>query len=563
MNKQRHIFIGVAWPYVNGDLHIGHLAGYLLPADICARYHRLVGDKILMASGSDCFGTPITVEADKRQLKPKQIADEYHAKDVRLFTEILGLSYDIYTRTDMQHHAEVVQDFFLKLLEGDYIFIEITEQYFSPSEKRFLPDRYVVGTCPYCNFADARSDQCDNCGELLDHGEIVNPRSNLSGETVELKETEHYFLDWPKLQPKLEKYVRRVGKSWKNWVYQGTLGWLNEGLKSRAISRDIDWGVPLPVDRIPLDKRIKDIDQKRLYVWFDAVIGYFSASKLWSSESGSDWRSFWYGNNLKHYYFMGKDNLIFHTLFWPGKLMVYDIDLHLPDMPSINMFLNLEGKQFSKSRGVSIGINDIVEKFGNDRVRFYLTLIMPETRDSSFSWEDFQEKVNAVLVGNIGNFIHRTLSIGQGIESEKISVGKLTPQTAKEIKRAFSRARKTLENCEFKNYLESVATLANYGNKLFDYEQVWSLKKNDQAKYVLVLKQLYMIILALGYLLMPLLPESTEKLFRMLGIKNVKEWPLPKTEMEYLMAQLSEIDTSLKPTPLFQKIEELDLPPTH
>lgn len=567
MNK-RNILIAVAWPYVNGELHIGHLAGYLLPADITARYHRLAGDNVLMVSGSDCHGTPITVEADKRKTTPQAIADEYHDKDVSLFKDTLHLTYDLYTRTDTPHHAKITQDFFLKLLNAGYVFIDTSMQYYSDEEKRFLPDRYIIGQCPYCNFTDARSDQCDNCGKLLDQGELIDPKSKLSSSKAYLKPTQHYFVDWSKLQPQIESYVNQVGPNWKDWVFQETKGWLAEGLKPRPITRDIDWGVTIPTDKIPPNLQIEGADHKRFYVWFDAVIGYFSASILWAEQSGKTWDSFWYDFTaakedavIKHYYFMGKDNLAFHTMLWPAKLMVYDPNLHLPDVASINMFLNFDGQQFSKSRNVVIDSKKLVEKFGNDMVRFYLTYIMPETRDSSFSWTDFGQRVNNILIGNLSNFIHRTLSIAQNAPIHLVTVNPISNQTQHDINKAFMHARLSLEENQFKNYLDSILALSAYGNKIFDYHKVWALKKTNTDMYNTTLKDLYAIIVALGYLMQPLLFEGSHKIFNNLGLSNVDEtiWSPSSNIIESIDKSITEINSTISPTPLYLKLSEADL----
>lgn len=548
-------FIGVAWPYVNGDLHVGHLAGYLLPADILARYLRSAGNDVLMVSGSDCFGTPITVEADKKGVSPKEIVETYHTKTSHLLKNVLNLSYDIYTKTDTEHHIKIVQDVFVKLLMGGYIFIDTAKQYFSAKENKFLPDRYVEGTCKNCGFADARSDQCDSCGKVLEEGDLENPKSKLSGDKVELKDTQHYFLDWPKLQSRLEKYVEKNGLNWKNWVYRETLGWLRKGINARAISRDLDWGVPLPVDRIPSNMIIENVAHKRLYVWFDAVIGYLSGSMLWSQEVGGRWEDFWKNNESKHYYFMGKDNLIFHTIFWPGQLMAYDSELHLPDIPSINMFLNLEGKQFSKSRGVSISILDIVEKYGNDPIRFYLTLIMPEFKDSSFSWKDFNQKNNEILVNNLGNFLHRVFSLGYKVDIKDVIKNALTKETLQEVQNTFKKSRKYLDNCEFRNYLECILELSSFGNKYINDVELWSLKKTNPKKFCEVLKQLYYIILSLGILTGPIFPESSTKIFDNLGLEYTSVWPELKNEQKKIELLLKKIDSSINPKPLFKKLD--------
>lgn len=552
MNKK--VFIGVAWPYVNGNLHIGHLAGYLLPADIFARYNRSVGNEVLMVSGSDCFGTPITVEADKRGKKPTEIVEEYHEKDVHLFKDTLGLSYDLYTKTLTDQHIKVTQDFFVKLLENGYIFIDKSLQYYSPTDNKFLPDRYVVGKCPFCDFLDARSDQCDNCGRVLNQGELINPISNLTKQPVELKETQHYFIDWPKLQPKIKEFFDTHSGEWKEWVKAETLGWLNEGLKPRAITRDIDWGVPIPENRIPKDKLIEGVSNKKIYVWFDAVIGYYSASLLWAHANNKDWKSYWYDVATKHYYFMGKDNLIFHTIFWPGQLLGFDPTLNLPNFPSINMFLDLNGEKFSKSRGITIDIKEIVEKYGNDRVRFYLTLIMPEHRDSSFNWNDFKEKNNGVLVANIGNYIHRTLSIGYGTDLTS-TTDEISTEVLDQVETAFNDARLFLDKCEFKNYLDVLIKLSSYGNKLCDTEKVWTLKKEDPSRFAKVLKDLYVINVALAYLMSPIMPHASNELKKMLNISLIELWPESVISNAAFVNKAVSIKLNDKPQPLFQKIE--------
>lgn len=553
---KENIFIGVAWPYVNGDLHIGHLAGYLLPADIFARYNRMVGNNVLMASGSDCYGTPITIEADKRNIPPHIVADEYHLRHEKLFKDILHLTYDIYTKTSTEHHAEVVQDFFIKLLEREYIYIDTSMQYYSDYENKFLPDRYVVGKCPLCGFKDARSDQCDYCGAILNQGELIDPKSTLSKSAVILKETQHYFLDWSKLQSGVEIYIQSHKHLWKEWVSSEALGWLQEGLKPRAITRDIDWGVRIPVDRMPKDKIIENIESKRIYVWFDAVIGYYSASLLLAKNSGKDINIFWRNPDAKHYYFMGKDNLVFHSIFWPGQLMGYDKDLHLPDVCSTNMFLDLEGKKFSKSRGITIGIKDFVEKFGNDRTRFYLTYIMPETRDTSFSWSGFRDTVNGVLVANLGNYINRVLAIGFKNNVKMPFSPVIDTQLVDMTSRLFEKAKEDLCNCRFREYLDTILKLSSTGNKICDTKKVWALCSEDPTEFNKVTVDLYFIVACLAYLIQPIMPEASGKLFETLYTdkdKNNIRWP-EKIDEEFIN-KIMKIDIVDKPLPIFSKIE--------
>lgn len=546
--------IAVAWPYVNGDIHIGHLAGYLLPADITARYFRAIGKDVLMVSGSDCHGTPITIEAEKRNVSPQKIVDMYHGKVVHLFKDVLDLSFDVYTQTDTDQHIKVVQDIFLKLLEKDYIIIDTTKQYYSKEEKRFLPDRYVEGTCKFCGYKEARSDQCDQCGRLLDHKSLKDPLSKLSNQPVQLKETQHYFIDWPKLEKQILSYVQENGSHWKKWVEQESLGWLKQGLKPRAITRDIDWGIPLPIKQIPADKRLKNIENKRIYVWFEAVIGYLSASQLYTKQGKGNWEDFWKTDDATHYYFMGKDNLVFHTIFWPGQLMAYDSELHLPDVNSINMFLNLDGKRFSKSRGVTIDTKKIVEKYGNDPVRFYLTTIMPETKDSSFVWPDFFAKNNEVLVGNLGNFIHRTLSLANQVDIKSVTKHSISSETSKIISQTFTQSHQSLTACRFRQYLERVLKLSTYGNKIINHEKLWEIKTTNPDKFASILNDLYAIIITLGFLISPLMPTSSRQIFKLLGLSAPKLWPEKGKELEDISSLIKQIDTSIKPGPLFNKI---------
>lgn len=543
----KKVFIGVAWPYVNGDIHIGHLAGYLLPADIYARFQRFLGNDVLMVSGSDCFGTPITLEAEERKVSPRDIVNEYHQKNLELF-KFLDLSFDIYTKTDTENHKHVVQDFFIKLLEGGYIFKDKTLQYYSEVENRFLPDRYVEGRCPNCGYEAARSDQCDNCARVLEQGELLNPRSKTTGNDVRLKESEHYFLDWPKLQKFLEKYVNSH-QNWRPWVLNETLGWLKHGLKPRPITRDLNWGVEIPIDKISPKLQIEGAQDKRIYVWFEAVIGYLSATIEWSKKSKQIWQEFWYNPDVRHAYFMGKDNLIFHTLFWPGQLNAYDEKIHLPDFPAINQFLTLEGQKFSKSRGITIDPGYTVENYGLDPVRFYLSLIAPENTDANFSWSDFVAKNNNVLIGNLGNFINRTLTLAQNLDLRGPSV--IDAEIEDRVELFLKEAKKSLENFEFKNYVEKILALADYGNKYLSIHEPWLLKKDDPAFEKATVNSLF-ITLGLFLLLKPILPGTFDKLSEILAAK-IDLWP--ENELDFLKKLLPRVKIS-NPTPLFKRIDE-------
>ncbi len=547
MKDKEKIFIGVAWPYVNGEMHIGHLAGYLLPADILARFFRLKNHKVLMASGSDCFGTPVLFEAIKKKIKPSELANRYH-KELKELFKFLNLSFDIYTKTDNPLHKKTAQDFFLKIYREGYIFRKVFKQYYSEKDKMFLPGRFVEGTCKYCKYEEARSDQCDNCGQILEPGDLRYPRNRLTNSPVVLKETEHYFLNWPKLQPFLRKYVKSKDGSWKKWVSSEAKGWLKVGLLSRAITRDITWGVRIPIKDIPADKKIKNWEKKSIYVWFEAVIGYLSAS-IKFKEKG--WKDFWYGKSLKHYYFMGKDNLVFHTLFWPGQLSVYDSKLHLPDVVSVNQFLNYEGKKFSKSRGIMITCNYLAKKYGLDEVRFYLCWSMPEAKDSSFTWPDFQEQVNSILVGKIGNLMHRTLTLARSKGFKASS--RVNKEIIDRTEKAFELVDKNISNCKFRAYLQEVVDLAEYGNRYFDAQKVWAIK--DKKEFDSVVTNLVYLIGALGILLKPLLPDASERLREDLGFSKVKYVEDSKQLHKYLLNNLPKVKLK-KTKPLFKKISK-------
>lgn len=550
----RHILVAVAWPYVNGSIHVGHYAGCLLPADIVARFHRLRGNKVLMVSGSDCFGTPITVEADKCGVPARQLAESYHPKVVSLFEE-LKLSYDLYTHTMTDNHRKVVQDFFVKIYQKGVIVRGSTRQYFSPTENRFLPDRYVEGTCPKCGFDKSRSDQCDQCGSVIVEGELGHAVSRLSGEPVELRETEHYFFDYSKVQNFLEQYFEQYSPKWRKWIRAETNKWLNEGLRSRAITRDLDWGIPIPIETIPENERIDQIEHKRLYVWFDAVIGYFSASLEWAKQNGTSWEDFWYDKNATHYYFMGKDNLVFHTLFWPAYLHLYDEKLHLPDIPAINQYLTIEGEKFSKSRGVTVDPAEIARTYGLDALRFYIASINPETSDSDFSSSAMRETVNGKLIAKIGNFINRALTLAKGLSFKAHDVS--TPIRA-EAQRASQECIDLLEQSSIRKYTERILALAEYANSYITEKEPWALRKEDGPKYDLQGFQTTMtdclyLTLALVTVSTPLLIDTQTKFAQMVGLE-VLAWP---DELASTLDSLLESwNFDDKPLPLFQRLEE-------
>ena len=394
------IFIGVAWPYANGPLHMGHIAGCYLAADIFARYHRLKGNDVLMVSGSDQHGTPITLRAEQDGVSPQQVVDRYHSDFLRTWDR-LGISFDLFTTTGTDNHREVVQDIFSSLLDKGYIYTDTTPLPYCHTCRRFLPDRYVKGTCPHCANPDGRGDQCDQCGKPLNPEDLIDIQCRISGDTPEIRNSEHFFLKLSAFQEQLLSWVREQ-RHWRPNVLNFTRRYLEDGLKDRAISRDLEWGVPLPVP---------GFEGKRIYVWFEAVIGYLSASKEWAALRGQPdaWEPFW-GGDTRGYYFIGKDNIPFHTIIWPAMLAGYG-GLDLPyDVPA-NEFLNLEGRQLSTSRNWAVWVPDYLDRYDPDPLRYYISATMPETSDSDFSWRDFVRRNNDELVATFGNLVHRVLTL--------------------------------------------------------------------------------------------------------------------------------------------------------
>ena len=440
------IFIGVAWPYANGPLHLGHIAGAYLPADIFARYHRLKGDDVLMVSGSDQHGTPITIRAEQEATSPQEIASKYHRQFIECWQK-LGISFDLFTTTDTANHAQVTHDIFLTLLDKGYIYKDKMLGAYCSGCRRFLPDRYLEGTCPYCGFVKARGDQCDECGKPLEPSTLGNVHCFLCSTPAQFEMKEHFFLRLSAFQHKLEAWVNEQ-PHWRRHVLSGTRRFLNEGLKDRAITRDINWGVTVPQP---------DFEKKRIYVWFEAVIGYLSASKEWAKLRGDDtaWRAFWQGD-ARGFYFVGKDNLFFHTLVWPAMLMGYD-DLNLPYNVPVNEFLTIEGRRLSTSRNWAIWLPDYLERYDPDPLRYALSAGMPETSDSNFSWDKFLHRNNDELVAAYGNLAHRVLTFTcRNFAGVVPSPGELDEQSQVLLRKAeatLNEVDKELHGCNFREAL--------------------------------------------------------------------------------------------------------------
>ncbi len=515
------IHVSVAWPYANGDLHVGHLAGAYLPADIFARYHRLKGNHVLMVSGSDSHGTPISVEADKFGVTPRDLFERYHSRFLTTQRDV-GISYDLFTHTDTENHHHIARDVFLKLLERGYLFRQTQQQLYSESQHRFLPDRLVEGTCYICGFNDARGDQCDNCGTLLDATKLINPRSKLDGSTPVIRETEHYFFDLPAFGERLQQYLQWAGRSghWRDNVLNFSTNYA-ENLQPRAITRDLDWGINVPLE---------GWEDKRLYVWFEAVMGYLTASIEWAHNIGRPdaWKDWWYNPDAKIYNFIGKDNIPFHTVIWPAELMgisgIYDTDsrpISLPyDVPA-NEFMNIEGRQFSKSRNWAIWLPDILTRYQPDAIRYYVTMTFPETRDSDFAWDGFFSRINNELVAAWGNLVNRML----GFASKRFDNAVPTPGELTDEDRAIlalSVATVTsvgdlIAAVKLRAGLQEAMRVVQEANVYLDRRAPWKLINTDPQAAATVVYVILRVIDNLKIALAPYLPFTAQQLHTMLG----------------------------------------------
>lgn len=515
------IHVSVAWPYANGDLHVGHLAGNNLPADIFARYHRLKGNHVLMVSGSDSHGTPIMIEAGKRGITPLELFEIYHNRFLRTLAKV-GISYDLYTHTDTENHTRVAQDIFTLLLERGYLVRQNQTLLYSELEKRFLPDRFVEGECYVCGYKDARGDQCDNCGTLIDATKLINPRSKSNhGDTLILRDTEHYFLDLPQFKEAIEAYFDQHEGQWRPQVMNFSRNFLKD-LHARPITRDIDWGIPVP---------LAGWEDKRLYVWFDAVMGYLSASIEWAHSIGQPdaWQQWWYNPDAKIYNFLGKDNIPFHTVIWQAELLgahgLYhegsDTPLNLPyDVPA-NEFMNIEGEKFSKSRNWAVWLPDILERYQPDAVRYFVTRTMPETQDSDFSWEVFFNTVNGELLAAWGNLVNRVTGFAyKRYDGHVPTYDHLTDADnaiIARVKGGFETVSQHLAAVRLREGLNAAMSLVREVNAYLDGRAPWKTIKTDEAD---AMRSVYTTLAAidnLNVLLAPFLPFSAQSVHEMLG----------------------------------------------
>jgi len=547
-----HILVCVAWPYAKSSTHVGQIVGAYLPADTFARYHRMAGNHVLMVSGSDEHGTPILVEAEKRGITPLEFVADYHAQICEVWDR-LGMSWDIFTETTTENHYRIVQDFFLTLQKNGYIFKDTMESPYCPTDRRFLPDRYIEGTCPHCGYDSARGDQCDNCGKTLDPIDLVNPHCRLCGSKtskLEMRKTEHFFLDLPKLQEPLQQWLSHDKEHWRQNTVAFVNNWLKEGLRARAITRDLDWGVPIPLE---------GYEDKRIYVWFDAVIGYFSATVEWAQKHGTPdtWETWWVPGKtepaVKSYYFIGKDNIPFHALIWPAMLIGYG-NRNLPyDVPA-NEFMTMSGEKASTSRGNVIWTRDVLDQYSADTLRYYLSVTAPENRDTDFTFQEMIRRNNDELVAAYGNVAHRTLTFLQsrfgGVVPEPLPLREADKAILEKVEQGFAQVASAIEQCHFKDGINAAMAVAREANRYLDEQAPWKQIKVDREAAGTTLYVMLQVLSGLHTLFSPYLPFSSQKLHELLGFEG------EASKERWELRQVPAGSTLPKPTPLFPKLEE-------
>jgi methionyl-tRNA synthetase len=579
-----NILIAIAWPYANAEIHVGNITGSHLPGDITARFHRLKGNKVLMVSGTDSHGTPVTLRADAVGRPVEEVYKEYHDGFLDLF-EQLGIHYDLFTTTHTQNHYKVSQSIFLALKQNGYLYTQITKQWYSPLAKRFLPDRYIEGTCYYCGYDSARSDQCDECGNVLEPEKLLDPRSKIDDSTPELRDTEHFYLDLSKLEPEVINFLRARQHYMRETVIGESLGKIEaEGLQPRSITRDLDWGIPVPIE---------GWDGKCLYVWFEAVIGYLSAPVEWSAINGlpEAWRDWWTNPECRSFYFIGKDNIFFHASFWPAELMgageqfmeIFAEEtgqpLTLPyDVPA-NQFMNLEGRRLSGSRNWAVWGRDFLSRYDPDALRYYLTVNMPENRDTDWSWSDFLARNNNELVATWGNLVYRVLSFAYKHWEGMIPTPGVLSPADKEIlnivEAGFAEVGGLYEAVKLKSALNETMRIASEVNKYLDRTAPWKEIKTDKQAAGTIIYTALRSIDSLKVLFAPILPFSSETLntylgynLPLFGTQVIEEQAdnlgthkvlryLPKGAAgNWVPSQLEAGQVLDKPKPLFRKLDD-------
>jgi len=512
IGKYNRVLVTSALTYANGDTHLGHIAGSILPGDIYARYLRLAGYDVIYICGSDEFGTAIEMSAIKEGITPEEIVNKYHFANKKAY-ESLGMSFDIYSRTSSEMHKKTAQEFFLDLYNKGLLAQKTEKQLYSEKENRFLADRFVIGTCPNCGFEEATGDECENCGSSLTPLELKNPRSKITGDTPVVKESTHFFFPLASYQQPLDKWISSK-TDWKPNVVNYCKGWFKTGLKDRAITRDLKWGVPVPVE---------GIEGKVIYVWFEAPIGYISNTReLFESRGEPEkWKDYWCQDDTKLVHFLGKDNIIFHAIFFPAMLMAHGGFVLVDNVPA-NEFMNLEGTKQSKSRGHAIKVIDVADKFNPDSIRYAITSNMPENKDTDFYWEDLQAKNNNELGSILGNFVNRTFVFaGKYFDGKVPDSGDLSQVDLKiveSIKSYSQRIASYYENYKFKDALTETMNLVRDANKYFNDTEPWKLVKEDKQKCAAVINTCLQLCHSFAVLFEPVLPFTSEKILKMLGV---------------------------------------------
>ncbi len=541
MSEFKRTLITTALPYANGPLHIGHLAGVYVPADIYARYLRLKNEDVLLIGGSDEHGVPITLKAKNENVTPQAIVDKFHGINKKSF-EDFGISFDIYSRTSAAIHHETASEFFKKMYEQGQFIEKVSEQYYDEENQQFLADRYIIGTCPKCGFEKAYGDQCENCGTSLSPTELINPTSMISGNKPVLKETKHWYLPLDQYEPWLREWILEGHKEWKPNVYGQCKSWLDSGLQPRAVTRDLDWGVPVPLE---------GVEGKVLYVWFDAPIGYISATR----ELTPDWEKYWKDPETRLIHFIGKDNIVFHCIIFPSMLKA-EGTYNVPDNVPANEFLNLENDKISTSRNWAVWLHEYLEEFPGkqDVLKYVLTANAPETKDNDFTWKDFQARNNNELVAILGNFVNRALVLtNKYFDGKTPARGELTEydnDTLHSISTIKNEIEKSLNNFRFREGLKNAMELARLGNKYLADEEPWKIWKTNPGRVETILNICLQITANLTICLEPFLPASMEKLRGFLRFEK-QDWQ--KAGSADLIVAGHQINT---PELLFEKIED-------
>ena len=541
----KKVLVTSAWPYINVVPHLGNLVGSVLSADVTARYQRLRGNDVLMVSGSDEHGTPIEVEALKQGITPKKLTDRNHAIVADLFKR-WGASFDNYTRTESPVHKEFVQQILMKIYKNGHIFNQDTQMLYCEHDQRFLPDRFVEGKCPYCGYERARGDQCDNCGRLLETTFLIEPRCVLCGNTPTIKNTRHWYIDLSKFADPLTKFLRenkQISSNAKNF----SLNWIKEGLKPRAVTRDVEWGIPAP---------FPGAEGKTIYVWVEAVLGYVSATIEYCRNIGEPkkWREFWFNKSAETLYFVGKDNIPFHTIILPALLLATGEDYNLPWNVSATEFLQFKGEKASKSQRIGIWIDEALDLFPTDYWRFFLMATRPESKDTNFSWDIFLEKINADLNDTFGNFIHRTLTFITTKFNGEIPKAQLKAEdedVLHVIREKVESVTEDLENTKLQSAANTLISIARVGNQYLNEKEPWNLIKTDKAKAATILNVSAQIVKAACVVSAPFMPTTAERLWQTLNLNE----GVHVTRWEDALTPLEAGHKIAKAKPLFKKID--------